>query len=651
MLHFMKRQYVQSLIAGLGLFCAFGSYAQEGNSIRPIDQQVINAKAQGLFKRTASPFELQAGDAARGASQIVTDATYLQLSPANTRKLWDEHPDALTLSIPKQGGATLEMELVQQSPFDKSFFVSTSSSDGQPVAYTPGVYYRGVIKGMPGSTVAISVFQDEIIGVAATETEGSLVVGKLQKEGNVSDYILYSDKNLNAPQPAGCSTEEPLGYAEKIREYMQTAKKGTAIDKCVRVYLECDYALNQNKGGVTGATNFITAVFNNLATLYANEQITTVISQVFVWTSQDSYPTNSSSSALNSFKATRTSFNGDLAHLAALGGQNVGGIAWIDVLCNSTYRYAYSNIYSSYSTVPTYSWSVYVMTHEMGHNLGSPHTQSCSWSGGALDNCYTTEGGCAAGPAPTNGGTIMSYCHLTSYGINFNNGFGTQPGNLIRNRVSNASCLTTCAPTGGCTANSATLTIVADNYPSETTWNIKNSSNVVVASGGPYSTAGGTVTTNLCLPNGCYTLTMLDSYGDGICCAYGNGSYTLRNSANQVLASGGQYTSQDVKTFCFTGAAPGGAPGQSALISSTSFNVYPNPARNLLNITWNSNSDATARIVLTDATGRRVGSYELRAIPGANKFEIPVQQLSDGLYLLQLNQDTDAYQQKVMIRH
>ncbi len=127
----MKRQYVQSLIAGLGLFCAFGSYAQEGNSIRPIDQQVINAKAQGLFKRTASPFELQAGDAARGASQIVTDATYLQLSPANTRKLWDEHPDALTLSIPKQGGATLEMELVQQSPFDKSFFVSTSSSDGR----------------------------------------------------------------------------------------------------------------------------------------------------------------------------------------------------------------------------------------------------------------------------------------------------------------------------------------------------------------------------------------------------------------------------------------------------------------------------------------------------------------------------------------
>lgn len=650
----MKKQYVQSLVAGLSLFCAIGSHAQEGNQLRPIDQQVITARSQGLFKQTVSPFALQAGTAARGTAQVVTDATYLKLEAGQSKKIWTDHAQALTLSIPKSGGDALEMELVQQSPFDKSFFVSTSASNGQPVAYTPGVYYRGVIKGMPGSTVALSVFQDEIIGVAATPSDGNLVLGKLQQEGNTSDYILYSDKNLKAPQLPGCSTVEPLGYAEKVRQYSQTAAKGTAADKCVRVYLECDYALNVNKGGVAGATNFITAVFNNLAALYANEQITTVISQVYVWTSQDSYPTGNSNSALTTFKSTRPSFNGDLAHLAALGGQNIGGIAWIDVLCNSSYRYAYSNIYSSYSNVPTYSWSVQVMTHEMGHNLGSPHTQSCSWTGGALDNCYTTEGGCAPGPAPTNGGTIMSYCHLTSYGINFNNGFGTQPGNLIRGRVNAASCLTACTPNGGgCTTNAATLTITADNYPGEITWNIKNSSNVVVASGGPYATSGGTVTTSLCLPNGCYTLTMLDSYGDGICCNYGNGSYSLKNSANVVLASGGQYASQDVKTFCFNAATPpqGGLPGALGLIDAASFNVYPNPAHSVLNITWNSNTSGATRIILTDATGRKVASYDLQAIQGANKFEIPVQQLSDGLYLLQLSQDTEHHQQKVMVNH
>src|SRR5690606_38736570 len=50
------------------------------------------------------------------------------------------------------------------------------------------------------------------------------------------------------------------------------------------------------------------------------------------------------------------------------------------------------------------------------------------------------------GPIPSSG-TIMSYCHLIGgVGINFNNGFGPQPGNLIRARVDQASCLESCAP-------------------------------------------------------------------------------------------------------------------------------------------------------------------------------------------------------------
>ena len=49
-----------------------------------------------------------------------------------------------------------------------------------------------------------------------------------------------------------------------------------------------------------------------------------------------------------------------------------------------------------------------VITHETGHNLGSNHTQWCGWPGGAIDNCYDTEGNCEPGPAPVNGGTMMS---------------------------------------------------------------------------------------------------------------------------------------------------------------------------------------------------------------------------------------------------
>jgi hypothetical protein len=97
---------------------------------------------------------------------------------------------------------------------------------------------------------------------------------------------------------------------------------------------------------------------------------------------------------------------------------------------------------NSFSLFPTYSWSTMVITHETGHNLASPHTQSCTWPGGAIDNCYTTEGGCTPGPATVNGGTMMSYCHLVSgVGINFANGFGPLPGALIRSRLINNPCI------------------------------------------------------------------------------------------------------------------------------------------------------------------------------------------------------------------
>ena len=142
--------------------------------------------------------------------------------------------------------------------------------------------------------------------------------------------------------------------------------------------------------------------------LYQNENIATEISEILVWTSPDPYPSSSSSAALNAFQSRLNgNYNGDLAHLVSSVNANNGGVAYVDALCAPFYGIAYSNIGRTYSEFPTYSWTVSVVTHEMGHNLGSPHTQSCSWPGGALDNCYPTEGNCASGPAPINGGTIM----------------------------------------------------------------------------------------------------------------------------------------------------------------------------------------------------------------------------------------------------
>jgi subtilisin-like proprotein convertase family protein len=154
---------------------------------------------------------------------------------------------------------------------------------------------------------------------------------------------------------------------------------------------------------------------------------------------------------LTQFKNVRTSFNGDLAHLVTLD-RNFGGIAYVNTLCNQNLSYAVSDIDPNFENVPTYSFTVYVFTHETGHNLGSPHTHACAWNGNntAIDSCgpaagYPYEGACGDAPLPPpNGGTMMSYCHRNA-GINFSLGFGEQPRNLIVNRYNAAAfCLSDC---------------------------------------------------------------------------------------------------------------------------------------------------------------------------------------------------------------
>ena len=104
---------------------------------------------------------------------------------------------------------------------------------------------------------------------------------------------------------------------------------------------------------------------------------------------------------------------------------------------------------------------------------------------------------------------------------------------------------------GSCLADGLafSLTLLLDNYPGETTWDMTDSTGAVIASGGPYSGAGTTVVENFCAGDGCYTFTIYDSFGDGICCSFGSGDYTLTVDGAPV-ASGGEFGDFESTTFC-----------------------------------------------------------------------------------------------------
>ena len=191
--------------------------------------------------------------------------------------------------------------------------------------------------------------------------------------------------------------------------------------------------------------------------------------------------------------------------------------------------------------------------------------------------------------------------------------------------------------------------LTLDNYPAETSWNIKNSANQVVASGGNYTSAqqNTTVTVNLCLPNGCYTLTMNDSYGDGICCSYGNGSYSVKdNVTNAILTSGGQFGAQDVKTFCLQ-AQQGGLTDTK----STGFQVYPNPVDNLLHVAWTATQTNDATLLVTDLSGRTIIVHQAVTQKGNNRAQLNLSAVPSGIYFLRLQDGQQISQQKIVIRH
>lgn len=110
------------------------------------------------------------------------------------------------------------------------------------------------------------------------------------------------------------------------------------------------------------------------------------------------------------------------------------------------------------------------------------------------------------------------------------------------------SCPNACPPPPVCTT--VNITINLDNYPEETSWTI-TSAGGTVASGGTYGNQpdGSTVVETACLEDGCYDFTIFDTYGDGICCGFGNGSYSVSVDGT-IVASGGSFNSSETTNFC-----------------------------------------------------------------------------------------------------
>ena len=494
-----------------------------------------------------SPFQMSTSKRS-DLQSTVSEATFLQLDANQLGTALKKQSRAFIFQIPQKDGKPLQVYLEKQNILTDDFTVTDQNGVVQP--YTPGDYFTGYVIDRQTvdetSIAALSIVDNEVMAMMSVNGK-NLVLGALKDGQNkkTAEYVLYDDHNLQLHNGFTCGTD-PKKHGKGSPDTGISSNEKSAGSNIVRVQFEADNQMYQDFGSdIANVSNYITGLFNMVATIYHNEHIVTQISRIVVWNVADPYNIvagTNSGDVLNAFRARKNlmGITGDLAHLLSTKPLGHGGIAWVDVLCHSEtgLRTAYSNISASYNNFPLYSWTIDVVTHEMGHNLGTWHTHDCVWgpaNNQALDNCFATSGGCAPGPAPVNGGTIMSYCHLTAAGKNFNLGFGPQPGNLIRSKVNGASCLNKALLNCGsaipinCGETVNGTTIGSTNNVSTygcNAWNESGPEKVYMLQ----TTAPGTITATLSNETADLDIIILDACSESNCLAQGMTTATVPNA-------------------------------------------------------------------------------------------------------------------------
>ncbi|MCP3919053.1 MAG: hypothetical protein GY711_26215 [bacterium] len=397
----------------------------------------------------AFPLAIEQDDVDHGACLSI-DALHLSaLRDAGVVTLYD-------VDLPGGGTLTLELER-SESPIDESTVVHV---DGVPVGAEAllgdSSMWHGQALGYPESRAFLSFSSLSCQGwVRLGDGLGALHLNTEFSSGGPIVRWLWDaqlESAYTGDAPGVCQGDRLLPglvpSAEAPGVSSEAMTLGRTLPEC-RLAIETDYQLYAKFGDTTAVSQYVTQLVAAVSDMYERD-VQTSLSIVYLgihsdpddgWTAQD-LPGSDAGDVLDEFRAA---WAGNLpagAHLAHFvsGAPLGGGVAYVGVLCNSSFGFGVSgsingNIdWGAFVGAPSVlSWDFVVVAHELGHNFGSSHTHSyCP----PLDNCYTN---CDASTACTPG-TIMSYCHLCGGMANIRLEFHPFVAQRIRANVG-SSCL------------------------------------------------------------------------------------------------------------------------------------------------------------------------------------------------------------------
>ncbi|MBW3518028.1 zinc-dependent metalloprotease [Flavobacterium sp. NKUCC04_CG] len=389
--------------------------------------------------------------------KVLFDVNDIQLFEYKTTDLFNKEVRGVVKFKIPYGKQVFDIEAFESSEGLEDLVVTTGKGSEVKVDLKVKVF-KGVLANDEKSLVSLTFFNDEISGFISSPSLGDYNVEKLSQSNLIA---IYPTENLSIKNNFVCGVVDDEKEQNKEVFVQSNYAAVPTLNKCVRLFFETRYDIYEQKHSVLEVIKFVTILYTQTETIYYNEGIQTKFSGLIVWDVPDPYGIKyqETEPLLPKFRSYRTSFNGDLGQLLTF--ETSGGRAYLDKLCKSG-AVGVSGVHNSVDNIfPNYSWNGSVISHEFGHSLGSNHTHGCYWGPNrntVVDGCGQTADitkyneNCGSRGynfinyvPPLHGGTIMSYCHLLSnVQISFSNGFGPEPGDLIRSRVARASCLQSC---------------------------------------------------------------------------------------------------------------------------------------------------------------------------------------------------------------
>jgi len=170
-----------------------------------------------------------------------------------------------------------------------------------------------------------------------------------------------------------------------------------------------------------------------------------------------------------------------------------------------------------------------------------------------------------------------------------------------------------------------TLELLTDDYAEETSWEFREIGGAVLDSGSYNQSDDNTtfIETFGVVQDNCYEFEIFDSFGDGICCEFGEGFYTLTTDSADVIIDGGEFSSSEVTEISIGEELSTG----DAFLNTIA--LYPNPANNEITLSIGDTNDISSYRVYT-TFGQLLQEGTLQK----NKEVISVSRYTVGIYFI-----------------